>query len=69
MDHTTKDGSPRLVDRCSYPLTAARAVKRIYTNLAVIDVTPDGFRVRHMADGLSFDELQKRTGARLQAPT
>jgi 3-oxoadipate CoA-transferase beta subunit len=68
MDHTTKDGSPRLVERCSYPLTAARAVKRIYTNLAVIDVTPDGFVVRHMADGLSFDELQKRTGARLQAP-
>jgi 3-oxoadipate CoA-transferase beta subunit len=68
MDHTTKDGSPRLVERCSYPLTAARAVKRIYTNLAVIDVTPEGFRVRHMADGLSFDELQKRTGARLQAP-
>jgi 3-oxoadipate CoA-transferase beta subunit len=68
MDHTTKDGSPRLVERCTYPLTAARAVKRIYTNLAVIDVTPDGFVVRHMADGLSFDELQKRTGARLQAP-
>jgi 3-oxoadipate CoA-transferase beta subunit len=68
MDHTTKEGSPRLVERCSYPLTAARAVKRIYTNLAVIDVTPEGFRVRHMADGLSFDELQKRTGARLQAP-
>ena len=68
MDHTTKEGSPRLVERCSYPLTAARAVKRIYTNLAVIDVTPDGFVVRHMADGLSFDELQKRTGARLQAP-
>jgi 3-oxoadipate CoA-transferase beta subunit len=68
MDHTTKDGQPRLVERCSYPLTAARAVRRIYTNLAVIDVTPDGFMVRHMADGLSFDELQKRTGARLQAP-
>jgi 3-oxoadipate CoA-transferase beta subunit len=67
MDHTTKDGSPRLVERCTYPLTAARAVKRIYTNLAVIDVTPDGFVVRHMADGLSFDELQKRTGARLRA--
>jgi 3-oxoadipate CoA-transferase beta subunit len=66
MDHVTKDGRPRLVERCSYPLTAHRAVKRIYTNLAVIDVTPPGFVVRHMADGLTFDELQNRTGARLQ---
>jgi 3-oxoadipate CoA-transferase beta subunit len=43
MEHTTKDGRPRLVRRCSYPLTAAGAVTRVYTNLAVLDVTPDGF--------------------------
>jgi 3-oxoadipate CoA-transferase, beta subunit len=68
MDHTTKDGRPRLVERCSYPLTAERAVKRIYTNLAIIDVTPQGFVVRQMTDGLTFEELQKNTGARLQMP-
>ena len=65
MEHTTKDGRPRLVERCSYPLTAQRAVKRIYTNLAVVDVTPAGFVVRDMVTGLSFEELQARTEARL----
>ena len=65
MEHTTKDGSPRIVKRCSYPLTAARVVKRVYTNLAVLDVTDDGFIVLDMAPGLSFDELQARTEAKL----
>jgi 3-oxoadipate CoA-transferase beta subunit len=53
---------------CSYPLTAPGAVKRIYTNLAVIDVTPDGFEVADMVAGLSFEDLQARTGARLRRP-
>ncbi len=65
MEHTTKDGSPRLVAKCSYPLTAMRAVRRVYTNLAVIDVTPQGFRVVEMAPGLSFEALQARTDAKL----
>jgi 3-oxoacid CoA-transferase B subunit len=65
VEHTTKDGSPRIVTRCTYPLTAKACVKRIYTNLAVIDVTKDGLVVREMVDGLSRDELQKRTGAPL----
>ncbi|MFC3123969.1 3-oxoacid CoA-transferase subunit B [Pseudoroseomonas globiformis] len=65
MEHTTKDGSPRLVKRCTYPLTAMAAVRRIYTNLAVIDVTPQGFGVVEMAPGLSFEALQARTDARL----
>lgn len=65
MEHTTKDGRPRLVRRCSYPLTALGAVKRIYTNLAVIDVTPTGFVVREMIPGLTFDALQARTDAPL----
>ncbi|MXP66160.1 3-oxoacid CoA-transferase subunit B [Roseomonas sp. M0104] len=65
MEHVTKDGRPRLVESCSYPLTAMRSVRRIYTNLAVIDVTARGFEVVEMAPGLGFDELQAKTGARL----
>jgi 3-oxoadipate CoA-transferase, beta subunit len=66
MEHTTKDGTAKLVRKCTYPLTALGAVKRVYTNLAVIDVTPRGFEVVDMAPGLSFDALQGRTEAKLQ---
>jgi 3-oxoadipate CoA-transferase beta subunit len=66
MDHTTKDGTSKLVRQCSYPLTAVGAVKRVYTNLATLDVTPDGFLVVDMAPGLSFDALQARTDAPLR---
>lgn len=65
MDHLTKDGASRIVQRCSYPLTAKGVVKRVYTNLAVLDVTPRGFVVRDIVDGLSFDGLQARTEAYL----
>jgi 3-oxoadipate CoA-transferase beta subunit len=65
MEHTTKDGSSKLVRTCTYPLTAVGAVKRVYTNLATLDVTPDGFRVIDMAPGLSFESLQARTDAPL----
>ncbi len=65
MQHVTKEGAPRLVDRCTYPLTSAACVKRIFTDLAVIDVTPQGFAVREIIDGLSFDDLQDMTGAPL----
>jgi len=65
MEHTTKEGTPRIVRRCSYPLTAAGVVKRVYTNLAVLEVTPDGFVVLDMAPGLSFESLQARTEAKL----
>jgi 3-oxoadipate CoA-transferase beta subunit len=68
MEHTTKDGAPRLVRRCSYPLTAKGTVKRIYTNLAVLDVEPRGFVVRDRLPGLSFEALQARTEARLHLP-
>ena len=63
MEHTTKDAQPRLLRRCGYPLTAARCVTRVYTNLAVLDVTPQGFSVVDMVPGLSFGELQARTEA------
>jgi 3-oxoadipate CoA-transferase beta subunit len=65
MEHTTKDGEPRLRHRCSYPLTAKAVVKRVYTNLAVLDVTPRGFAVRVMIPGMTLEALQARTEARL----
>jgi 3-oxoadipate CoA-transferase beta subunit len=65
MEHTTKDGRPRLVRRCSYPLTAPGAVTRVYTNLAVLDVTEEGFRVIDLAPGITMDELRAKTDAPL----
>ncbi len=65
MEHTTKDGRPRLVRRCSYPLTAPGAVTRVYTNLAVLDVTEDGFRVVDLAPGITMGELRANTDAPL----
>lgn len=64
--HTTKDGRPKLLPTCTYPLTAAAVVDRVYTDLAVIDVTPEGFVVREVVPGLGRDELQARTGAPLR---
>ncbi|WP_439577578.1 3-oxoacid CoA-transferase subunit B [Elioraea sp.] len=66
MEHTTKDGRPRLVKRCSYPLTALGVVSRVYTNLAVLDITPDGFAVRDMVPGMTLEALQARTEATLR---
>jgi 3-oxoadipate CoA-transferase beta subunit len=66
MDHTTKTGESRLVRRCTYPLTALGVVKRIYTNLAVLDVTADGFAVRDMVSGLTLEALQDVTDAPLR---
>ena len=57
MEHLTKKGEPKIVERCTYPLTAARCVSRIYTDLAVIDVTPQGLVVVDIVDGLSREEL------------
>jgi 3-oxoadipate CoA-transferase beta subunit len=69
MEHTTKSGASRLVRRCSYPLTALGVVRRVYTNLAVLDVTAEGFAVRGMADGVTLDALQEVTDAPLQMAT
>jgi 3-oxoadipate CoA-transferase beta subunit len=66
MEHTTKSGKSRLVRRCSYPLTALAVVKRVYTNLAALDVTPDGFAVRDMVQGLTLAELQGLSDAPLR---
>jgi 3-oxoadipate CoA-transferase beta subunit len=66
MEHTTKDGRPKIVERCGYPLTGLACVTRVYTNLAVLDVVPGrGFVVREMAPGVDFGTLQERSAARL----
>ena len=67
MEHLTKKGESKIVERCSYPLTGLRCVTRIYTDLAVIDVKPDGLHlVEICAEGLSFDELQRLNGVPLK---
>lgn len=63
--HTTKTGEAKLVKTCSYPLTGKAVVNRIYTNLAILDVTSDGLKVREMAPEVSFEYLQSVTEATL----
>ena len=65
MEHCTSDGQPRLLSLCTYPLTAAGVVSRVYTDLAVIDVD-QGFVVRELRGGDTFGELQARSGAPLR---
>jgi 3-oxoadipate CoA-transferase beta subunit len=65
MEHVTKSGEPKIVARCSYPLTAMHCVDRIYTDLAVIDVTDRGLTVIEIVEGLELAELQRMTGAPL----
>ena len=65
MEHQTKTGESKIVEHCTYPLTGIGCVNRIYTDLAVIDVTPAGLRVVEMIDGLSLAELQRLTGVPL----
>lgn len=65
MEHCTKDGAPRILERCTYPLTAPNCVDRIYTDLAVIDIADSGLVVRRLARGWSLDALQAVTGAPL----
>jgi 3-oxoadipate CoA-transferase beta subunit len=61
MEHATKDGAPRIRKRCTYPLTAPACVTRIYTNLAVLDITRDGVVVREMVEGMDLSALQAVT--------
>jgi len=66
MEHVTKSGEHKIVARCTYPLTGVGCVSRIYTDLAVIDVTPAGLEALEWVDGLSFEELARLTGAPLR---
>jgi len=61
MEHLTRKGEPKIVERCTYPLTGVRCVSRIYTDMAVLDVTPTGLTVVDMVDGLSLAELKQCT--------
>jgi 3-oxoadipate CoA-transferase beta subunit len=65
MEHMTRKGTPRLVETCTLPLTAVRCVKRVYTDLAVVDIAHDGMVVREMLDGMTEADLRGRTGAPL----
>ena len=67
MEHLTKSGESKLVAACSYPLTGVGCVSRVYTDLATIDITPQGLRVIDMVEGLSLDELQRLSGVPMQA--
>ena len=66
MEHLTRSGESKLVERCSYPLTGVGCVSRVYTDLAVIDITPRGFVALEWVDGMSFEELRKLTAAPLE---
>ena len=67
MEHTTKAGQSKIVRACSYPLTGIGCVSRIYTDLAVIEVTPTGLQLIEMIDGISLDDLQRLTDAPVRA--
>src|SRR5580692_1433204 len=68
MEHTTKEGAPKIVRECTYPLTGLACVDTIVTDLAVIDVKPEGLVLREIAPGWDMEELRKLTGAPLTSP-
>ena len=65
MEHNAPDGAPKLVKRCTYPLTGLACVKTVVTDLAVVDVTPEGFILREVAPGFSAEEVQAESEAKL----
>ena len=63
--HTTKKGDPKIVDQCTLPLTGKRVVDRVYSDLAVIDITEQGAVVTQLAPGVTLEEVQEKTGTPL----
>jgi len=68
MEHTTKEGAPKIVKQCTYPLTGIACADTIVTDLAVIDVKPEGLALRELAPGWTAEEVQALTDAKLQLP-
>ena len=63
--HITKDGNPKFLKKCSLPLTGKSVVTRVYSNLAILDITPDGFKLNEICEQIDFDLLQKVTDAKI----
>ncbi|MGW8762963.1 CoA transferase subunit B [Streptomyces sp. NPDC055815] len=68
MEHTAKDGTPKLVDTCTLPLTGRSVVHRVITDLAVVDITPDGFALVELAPGVTAEDVVAATAAPLRIP-
>jgi 3-oxoacid CoA-transferase B subunit len=68
MEHTTKDGAPKILKKCTLPLTAVNAVDWIVTELGVMELTPDGIVLRELAPGVTVEEIQSKTEAKLIIP-
>jgi len=67
MEHLTKSGESKFVRECSYPLTGVGVVRRVYTDLATIDITPQGLKVIDLVEGMTMEELTALTGLRWRA--